>query len=352
MSIEILTLVKNKIGFLSRDNLYSIAASMGIEANKRAARGDLLDKVHDSLNEENADIIIRGHKNAFGFTSGEVEDKLQITNRERRKWTDKGLLYISGYYKARAYGKYLQCPVYDPEQILALKPETIEEWRKGCKQLTAAQTEGIKKSQETRIKNRTCRSCSSIVRNKKELRDGLCTNCQCREKARAERKKWLDNKSEYVILDTETTGLDSDDEIIEISIIDLDGKTLISSLVMPTKEISPEAYDTHGISLETLTAAKAPSWSKIYKQVKAAIKGKIIIAYGAEFDERMLDQTSERYGLLPIDSEYVCLMMNVMREYNSKRYISLRAASGEYQSHRAEDDCRLCLEIIRDCKAI
>ena len=46
----------------------------------------------------------------------------------------------------------------------------------------------------------------------------------------------LKHKEDYVILDTETTGLGDSDVIIQISIIDLDGNVLMDSLIKPTKK--------------------------------------------------------------------------------------------------------------------
>lgn len=51
-------------------------------------------------------------------------------------------------------------------------------------------------------------------------------------------KRWIDKG--FVILDTETTGLGFDDEIVEISIIDCAGYVLLNTLVKPSKSI-PEA---------------------------------------------------------------------------------------------------------------
>ncbi|HQF69216.1 MAG TPA: hypothetical protein PL171_06005, partial [Anaerolineaceae bacterium] len=42
-----------------------------------------------------------------------------------------------------------------------------------------------------------------------------------------------------VYLDTETTGIGSVDEIVEISVIDHDGAQLFSKLVKPTRPIPP-----------------------------------------------------------------------------------------------------------------
>ena len=46
----------------------------------------------------------------------------------------------------------------------------------------------------------------------------------------------LNNKNNYVILDTETTGLGDNDVIVQLGILDLNGNVLLDTLIKPTKE--------------------------------------------------------------------------------------------------------------------
>jgi len=58
----------------------------------------------------------------------------------------------------------------------------------------------------------------------------------------------LAQKQNYLILDTETTGLGEKDVIIQMALIDLDGNVLLDSLVKPKKKksISREATEVVG----------------------------------------------------------------------------------------------------------
>ena len=71
---------------------------------------------------------------------------------------------------------------------------------------------------------------------------------------------WLLN---CAILDTETTGLYDDAEIVEISIIDENGGVLLDTLVKPLKPIPAEATAIHGITNEMV--ATAPTWVAIHE---------------------------------------------------------------------------------------
>ncbi|MBP1702194.1 MAG: putative exonuclease [Chloroflexi bacterium] len=52
-------------------------------------------------------------------------------------------------------------------------------------------------------------------------------------------QRWLD--SQPLFLDTETTGLNELAEIVEISIVDYNGITLLDTLVRPRRSIPPDA---------------------------------------------------------------------------------------------------------------
>lgn len=102
-----------------------------------------------------------------------------------------------------------------------------------------------------------------------------------------------------VILDTETTGLDYDDEIVQIAIIDGEtGEKLLNELVKPTKPISKESSNIHNITNEKV--ANSPSYNEIHQKVLTILNDKNIIVYNSDFDLRMIKKTASKYN---IDSE-------------------------------------------------
>lgn len=96
-----------------------------------------------------------------------------------------------------------------------------------------------------------------------------------------------------VILDTETTGLDKSDEIVEITILDHEGKVLLNSLVKPSQPIPPAAAQIHGITNEMVQ--KSPAWPILWQQVRPLLIGKTIVAYNSDYDHRLLQQSHARY---------------------------------------------------------
>lgn len=170
--------------------------------------------------------------------------------------------------------------------------------------------------------------------------------------------RWI--KKNIVIVDTETTGLDKEAEIIEISIIDCTGAILLNTLIKPSKNIPAEATEIHGITNEMVE--DAPSWKEMLPQVLELISHGWV-AYNAKFDARMLEQTSGSR----VDTDYFgapeCAMQ-LYAEYNGewdkkrRKYkwrkltdaaTSLDAWPEEIDEnpHRALYDCYLTLGVIR-----
>lgn len=137
---------------------------------------------------------------------------------------------------------------------------------------------------------------------------------------KAEAAKWAEDllKGEFVIFDTETTGLNSWDEIIQIGVIDQDGNTVFESLIKPTKPITNAQY--HGITDEMVN--DAPPFSAVYQRIKEALDGKIVVAYNFEYDNRVLQQNIAKYGpeyaMQPITFAAQHCAMNWYAQYNGE----------------------------------
>lgn len=119
----------------------------------------------------------------------------------------------------------------------------------------------------------------------------------------------LANSSSHLIIDTETTGLSGRDEVIEISIIEMNGNKVFHSHIKPPKrrKMPPEAEKVHGISISFLK--DKPTLEQVWPGIQAALCGKTLIAYNAEFDERLLRQTCRKYNLQPLGNRWECAMI-------------------------------------------
>lgn len=157
----------------------------------------------------------------------------------------------------------------------------------------------------------------------------------------------------YIILDTETTGLGKNDEVIELGIIDLDGKTLYSNLFNPGYEVSPFITSLTGI--ENLSLSVAPSFKNEWPKIKEIIKGKQVIGHNVGFDIRLLDQTLYRHAINCNISDIVSGTIDSIRiiknRYKFDSYkqseIAKKFNITELRSHRAVNDCLMLLEILK-----
>ncbi len=180
------------------------------------------------------------------------------------------------------------------------------------------------------------------------------------ERTRVIREAQAELRLQPLYLDTETTGLDETDEIIEISILDHDGIVLVESFVKPTQRIRPEVVRIHGI---TDTMVKhAPTWPEVWEQAAARLGNKHVVIYNADFDLRLMKQSHAKYGIrweLP-DDPFCCAMKLYARfygEWNSRygnyRWHSLEAAAQQCgiplppQVHRAREDAELARQLLQ-----
>lgn len=158
----------------------------------------------------------------------------------------------------------------------------------------------------------------------------------------------LVKQNDWVILDTETTGIETSAEIVEIAIISPHGKILLNTRVRPSSEIEPGAFDTHGLDAEQL--ANAPTAYDIWADVQEIIEHKVVVAYNAAFDQRMLKQTAARYGLDYLTCpKWECAMLQYAAYCGewSDRFDGYKYQPLPNAGHSAAADCQATLALIR-----
>lgn len=102
------------------------------------------------------------------------------------------------------------------------------------------------------------------------------------------------------LLDTETTGLDAEAQVIQVAIIDPAGEVLLNTPVRPTVPITPGASAIHRRTDDDLL--DAPTFSQIYPALLEALAGRLVVAYNAEFDVRVIGHCC---GLLELPSPWL-----------------------------------------------
>ncbi len=109
--------------------------------------------------------------------------------------------------------------------------------------------------------------------------------------------KTMAQDGNYVVLDTETTGLERG-EIVQIAIVGADGAVLLDTLVKPVNAIPQEVTAIHGITDEDV--ADAPTWAEVTLDVQRILTGRNVVIYNAVYDRKMMHQSAEAAGSPPI----------------------------------------------------
>lgn len=117
-------------------------------------------------------------------------------------------------------------------------------------------------------------------------------------------------KRNFVVLDTETTGLHRPAEIIDICIIDSKGEIVLNTLIKPRIQISEFITGITGITNDMVE--DYAYWTEVKPFVLNAIQGKDVITYNAKFDRHMMHCSDDMWGLgttdYKLNSEWHCAM--------------------------------------------
>jgi DNA polymerase-3 subunit epsilon len=141
-----------------------------------------------------------------------------------------------------------------------------------------------------------------------------------------------------VYLDTETTGLEEFDQIVEICVLDSNGSVLVDSLIKPTCKIPAGVIKLHGITDEMVK--DKPTWPEIWPSVQAALTGRHVAIYSADYDVRMMKQSHRHHAMRwkLKGADFFCIM---------KLYAQFR---GEWNDYRGTYRWHKLVEAGRQCK--
>jgi DNA polymerase-3 subunit epsilon len=151
------------------------------------------------------------------------------------------------------------------------------------------------------------------------------------------------------VVDTETTGLGPDREVIEVAVVDPSGRLAFGSRIRPENPPEPEAVRIHGLDRAAL--ASAPSFPEVLPFLLEQLRGNTLLAYNAPFDRLSLQLTARRHGIELPPLIWKCLLERYVRLRGFRA--SLRTAcemeglSVPSGPHRATTDAHLAWRLVR-----
>ncbi len=154
---------------------------------------------------------------------------------------------------------------------------------------------------------------------------------------------------DFVVLDSETTGLGTPIDFVEVGVLSGRGETLFDSLIKPSCPIEPGATRVHGHTTESLAGERR--FVEVYPDLLEALWGKRVVVYNAPYDRRVWDTAVGSLGARAALAGELPPWECAMRAFAA--YVGERSKRGGHKNqklvggdHTALGDARATLELI------
>lgn len=162
---------------------------------------------------------------------------------------------------------------------------------------------------------------------------------ETRERWRQWAQSILAAENEWMILDTETTGISRDADILEFAAVTPSGRPLADCLIRPVGRIPQNISALTGITNEMVMGA--PRFVFAYSdQLQPLLTTRRVLAYNVSFDVRLLRSNIQRHcrrEWQPVGQD--CLM-RAYAAYRGERFPAGHSMAGRVRPHTLENACR------------
>jgi len=156
-------------------------------------------------------------------------------------------------------------------------------------------------------------------------------------------------KEDFVVLDSETTGLGNPIDFVEVGVLSARGESLFNSLIKPSCRVEPGASRVHGHTMKSLSGERC--FFEVYPELLDALWAKRVIVYNASYDRRVWDAAVRRLGARAALAGELAPWECAMRAFAV--YVGERSKRGGYKNqklvggdHTALGDARATLHLI------
>ncbi|MFP3391105.1 PolC-type DNA polymerase III [Brevibacillus sp. SIMBA_040] len=161
----------------------------------------------------------------------------------------------------------------------------------------------------------------------------------------AENNYAIDENTEYVVFDTETTGLNAAEHtIIEVAAVKMKGAEIVdqwTELIDPQLEIGPKTTEITGITNEMLRGKD--TLDVVLRKFKEFTGDAVLVAHNAEFDKAFINACAKRIGMEPWNNAFLDTLPLARMMYKGMRNYRLGTLAKKFNvelinAHRALDD--------------
>ena len=172
----------------------------------------------------------------------------------------------------------------------------------------------------------------------------------------------LDDETEYVVFDTETTGLNArEDTLIEIAAVKVKAGQIVdtyATLIDPERALDPKIVELTGITNEMVVGQ--PKLREALDGFRQFARGAVLVAHNAEFDVGFLNQCAERLGLDPWEQPVIDTLALARVLYPGEKNYKLKTLTQKFSvdlvnHHRAladsEATAKVFVHMLKDARA-
>src|SRR5215208_7114380 len=156
-------------------------------------------------------------------------------------------------------------------------------------------------------------------------------------------------KGDFVVLDSETTGLGNPIDFVEVGVLSARGEPLFDSLIKPSCRVEPGASRVHGHTTQSLSGERC--FVEVYPDLLEVLWAKRVIVYNASYDRRVWDAAVGRLGARAALAGELAPWECAMRAFAA--YVGQRSKRGGSKNqklvggdHTAIGDARATLRLI------
>jgi len=157
------------------------------------------------------------------------------------------------------------------------------------------------------------------------------------------------SEGDFVVLDSETTGLGTPVDFVEVGVLSCLGELLFDSLIKPSCLVERGASRIHGHTAKSLSGERC--FVEVYPDLLDALWAKRVVVYNASYDRRVWDAAVGRLGARAALAGELAPWECAMRAFAA--YVGERSKRGGYKNqklvggdHTAIGDARATLRLI------